>query len=96
MMGAMNRREFLTAGASGALASLLASSRVTADDLTIGQHRPAGRGDRDALYVPKGYKPDVAMPLWVVLHGAGGTAQSTAYTFPLADEFGVVIVSPDA
>jgi phospholipase/carboxylesterase len=98
MMGGMNRRECLAAGAGGALASLLAASRVTADDLTLGQHRlRLAEGDRDGLfYIPKGYKPEVAMPLWVVLHGAGGTAQSTAYTFPLADEFGVVIVSPDA
>ena len=94
----MNRREFMAAGASGAVASLVASSRAIADEPSIGQHPlKLAEGDRDGLYyVPRGYKPDVAMPLWVVLHGAGGTAYSTAYTFPLADEFGVIIVSPDA
>jgi phospholipase/carboxylesterase len=93
----MNRRAFLTVGAGGAI-SLLPGARATADDLTIGQHPlKLAEGDRDGLfYVPKGYAPGQALPLWVVLHGAGGTAQSTAYTFALADEFGVVIVSPDS
>lgn len=98
MMGGMHRREFLALGTAGALAPLLSSARATADDVAIGQHPlKLAEGDRDGFYyVPRGYKPDVAAPLWVVLHGAGGTSHSTAYTFPLADEFGVIVVAPDA
>jgi len=68
------------------------------DPHSAGQHRlELGEADRDGLfYVPRGIKPDAALPLWVVLHGAGGTAQSAAYTFPLADEFGVLILAPDS
>ena len=72
---------------------------ASADDpRNPGQHKlELGEADRDGLfYVPRGIKPDTALPLWVVLHGAGGTAQSTGYTFPLADEFGVLVVAPDS
>ena len=68
------------------------------DPVRTGQHRlDLGDSDRDGLfYVPRGYQSGVALPVWVVLHGAGGTAQSTAYVFPFADEFGVIVVAPDS
>ena len=31
-----------------------------------------------------------------MLHGFSGTAQSVARTFPLADEFGIIILAPDS
>jgi phospholipase/carboxylesterase len=53
--------------------------------------------DRDGfVYVPSSYKPDAAAPLLVMFHGAGNTAQSTAYAFPLADEFGILLLAPDS
>ena len=97
----MTRRTFVTA--LGASATWIGESRGRSladndDPVRPGQHRlELGESDRDGLfYVPRDYKSDVALPLWVVLHGAGGTAQSAAYVFPLADEFGALIMAPDS
>lgn len=95
----MNRRMFLRAGAAGAVGALLVPRAAAADDdLRPGEHAlKLGEADRDGLfYIPRGYRPDAAAPLWIVLHGAGGTAQSAAYSFPLADEFGVIVLAPDS
>src|ERR1700716_4278821 len=46
--------------------------------------------------IPRGYSPDNPAPLIVMLHGAGNTGRGVAYTFPLADEFGVVVLAPDS
>ena len=32
----------------------------------------------------------------VMLHGAGNTGRGVSYAFPLADEFGVVVLAPDS
>jgi predicted esterase len=89
-----SRRSFL-----GALAAIAGPHAGDRDDVVKpGPHRlEVGDRDRDGLlYVPKNYSPDTAYPLWVVLHGAGGTAHSTAYAFPFADEFGVLLLAPDS
>jgi phospholipase/carboxylesterase len=94
----MTRRAFLAAvGAAGASASLRAQE-ATPKDVAPGQHRlKLAEGDRDGLYyIPLTYKEDVRAPFWVVLHGAGGTAQSTQYMFALAEEFGVILLAPDS
>ena len=53
--------------------------------------------ERDGtLYVPKKYKPGVAMPLLMMLHGLNGTGQSARGMFPLAEEFGVIILAPES
>jgi phospholipase/carboxylesterase len=88
----VTRREFLAAAALTPAA--------------LGQGAPpAGPGqyplklgeDRDGLvYVPKGYTPETPLPLLLMLHGAGNTSLSVQYTFPLADELGVVILAPDS
>jgi phospholipase/carboxylesterase len=63
----------------------------------IGQ-QPLNLGsDRDGiLYVPRGYKPDVPTPLILMFHGAGGTGLGVNYTFPMADDHGVIILAPDS
>ena len=95
----MTRRSFVgVLGTTWAAAAHGSSSLDRDDPGQAGQHRlELGDADRDGLfYVPRGYTSDVARPLWVVLHGAGGTALSTAYMFPFADHFGVIVVAPDS
>ena len=53
---------------------------------------------RDAfLYVPKSYKPDVAAPLAVLLHGAGQEAHELFNPLQTyAEELGIVLVAPNS
>ena len=96
----ITRRGFLaTVGAAGACASLGAQqAQQLPRELIPGPHSlKVAEGDRDGLYfIPKDYQPGVRMPLFIVLHGAGGTAQGTQYMFPLADEFGAILIAPDS
>jgi predicted esterase len=99
----ITRRAFLAAlGVAGASVSPGAqeprSPEQEARDSAPGSHRlKLGEADRDGIYyIPRTYKPGVRAPLWVVLHGAGGTGQGTQYMFDLADEFGVVLLAPDS
>jgi phospholipase/carboxylesterase len=93
----MNRRSFL-AGTAAAIAGFPAIGRGQSAAITPGQHDlKLGDSDRDGvIYVPRGYTPDKPAPLIVMLHGAGNTGRGVAYTFPLADEFGIVILAPDS
>lgn len=53
---------------------------------------------RDGLfYVPTSYRPDVAAPLAVLLHGAGQDATEMVDPIrPLADETGLILLAPDS
>ena len=92
----MSRRTFLAAaGAAGALA--YARPARAADAVRIGQQPLKLGDDRDGLlYIPRGYKADVPAPLVLMLHGAGSTGLSVAYTFDRADEHGIIILAPDS
>ena len=60
---------------------------------------PLGLGDRrdGLLFVPPGYRPDRAMPLVVMLHGAGGDAPGALAPFVArAEELGLVLVAPES
>jgi phospholipase/carboxylesterase len=62
-----------------------------------GEHRlDLDRGRDGVLYVPRGFQPGARVPLAVMLHGAGGTADGMRFTFALADEFGVPVLAPDS
>ena len=65
--------------------------------VTPGQHSLDLGRDRDGwLVVPRGYSPDTATPLALMLHGAGGQAQRLAARFPMADELGVILLVPES
>ena len=72
----MNRRTFL-AGAAAALSRLPVVAGAQSTEITPGQHDlKLGDADRDGLlYIPRGYQPDDAAPLMVMLHGAGNTGR---------------------
>jgi len=90
----LSRRAFLTATAGTAFAR----AARAADPVRIGQQKlKLAEGDRDGLlYVPKNYKPDVATPLVLMFHGAGSSALNVAYTFPIADDLGFIVLAPDS
>jgi phospholipase/carboxylesterase len=48
------------------------------------------------LHVPAGYDPETPAPLLVWLHGGGGDASDAEGLFPIADEYGVVVLSLDS
>jgi phospholipase/carboxylesterase len=88
------RRQFL-AGIVGLLPAIQPARAPGA--ITPGEHELGLGSDRDGLlYVPQGYKPESAMPLVVMLHGAGGTGYSARTRFPLADELGFIMLAPDS
>jgi phospholipase/carboxylesterase len=91
-----SRRSFLRQ-ASALLGAAGLARRALADDLGPGQYPLGLDHERDGLlYLPRGYKAGVPMPLLTLFHGAGGTAQSVPYAFPMADRHGVIILAPDS
>ena len=92
----MTRRNFLaTSGAAVALG--YGRTAFAADPVRIGQQPLKLGSDRDGvLYVPKNYKADVATPMVLMFHGAGGTGMGVNYTFEVADELGIIVLAPDS
>jgi len=95
-MTKVTRRTFLAA--SGAAAALgFSVPAAAADAVRIGQQPLKLGSDRDGvLFVPKGYKPEVAAPLVLMFHGAGGTGLGVSYTFDVADDLGIIVLAPDS
>ena len=91
-----DRRTFL--GVLGGLVAAAAFGRdAGAQDRGPGVHPLGLEHERDGLlYVPRGYVAGTPTPLMVLFHGAGGTAQSVSYAFPMADSHGVIILAPDS
>jgi len=48
------------------------------------------------LYVPTQYTPDVAMPLFVALHGAGGASDAWTSYHARAEARGMILLAPDS
>lgn len=71
---------------------------VAGDDIPIGKSRLGiADGERDAtVYVPQRYKKGEPMPVLVMLHGFRSTAEAVRFTFPLAEEFGVIVLAPES
>jgi poly(3-hydroxybutyrate) depolymerase len=99
----MNRRAFLTISAAGAL-GLLRDPRDAAAQARSAPAVPYGSSrlgisddDRDGtLYIPKSYKPGVPVPVMMMLHGFAGSGDGVRGMFPLAEEFGVVMIAPES
>lgn len=92
----ITRRAFLLTAAA-TLAATHATTARAAEPLGPGQFPLGLDHERDGLlYLPSGYVPGTPSPLLVLFHGAGGTAQSVSYAFPMADAHGVIILAPDS
>lgn len=62
-----------------------------------GEHPLELGGDRDGLLiVPEQYRPTKALPLAVMLHGAGGSARRLASLLSIANSFGVLLLLPES
>jgi phospholipase/carboxylesterase len=55
-----------------------------------------GLGRDGLLYVPDSYSPDTPAPLFVALHGAGGSGSSWASYPARAEARGMVLLAPDS
>jgi phospholipase/carboxylesterase len=54
-------------------------------------------GTRDGLlYVPEGYSPETAAPLFIALHGAGGSASNWGSYYQRAEDRGVIFLATDS
>lgn len=102
----MNRRTFLSLGTAGVLGlagsprafAFQAPASTAGDDIPIGKSRLGIADDeRDGtVYVPASYKKGVPMPILVMLHGFRSTAEAVRYTFPLAEQYGVIVLAPES
>jgi phospholipase/carboxylesterase len=98
----MNRRSFLGIGMAGVVLGLsprrAAAKTQAQSEFKYGESRLGISDDeRDAtLYVPKSYKPGVDMPIVMMLHGFLGSGDGSRGLFPLAEEFGVIILAPES
>lgn len=56
-----------------------------------------GTGGRDGiLYVPAGYSPDTPAPLFIGLHGAGGSGANWSGFYPAAENRSMILLAPDS
>jgi poly(3-hydroxybutyrate) depolymerase len=70
----------------------------TSDEFKYGESR-LGISDTDrdgTLYVPRSYKPGTPMPVMMMLHGFMGSGDGIRGMFPLAEEFGVIMIAPES
>ena len=71
--------------------------RAPSAPISPGEHPLALGGDRDGLLiVPSQYRPTSAMPLAVMLHGAGGSARRLASLLSVAEAAGVLLLLPES
>ena len=67
--------------------------------LGLGGYRPVNLSVEwkdGCLYIPKAVEIGKPLPLLIWLHGGGGNAGSFRYMFPVAEEYGVVMLALDA
>src|SRR3954471_2726564 len=94
----LSSRARLAAGQNPPAAQTLDQLPVAGDDIPLGKSRLGiADGERDAtIYVPQSYKKGVPMPIVMMLHGFRSTAEAVRFAFPLAEEFGVIVLAPES
>ena len=87
-----------TPGDGAEVGRLLARPGRPAGSASPGLQLLSLEAGRDGLlYVPAGYQADRAVPLVLMLHGAGGAAWGGLDPFlPLADAAGLILLAPDS
>jgi predicted esterase len=81
----------------GSAPKLQARPGVPTTTPTLGLSQLGLGTNRDGLlYVPQSYTPDTPTPLFVALHGAGGTAGTWESYFDRAEERGMILLAPDS
>src|SRR5512141_33561 len=90
----LTRGARLFAGQNPPPAQSLDQIPVAGDDIPLGKSRLGiADGERDGtVYVPQSYRKGTPMPILMMLHGFRSTAEAVRYTFPLAEEFGVIVL----
>ena len=107
----LTRRAFFAAGA-GAIAAgaagIVQGTRGGDSLLRVRPHKPTTSvppgvhplelgGNRDGLLiVPRQYRPTIAAPLALMLHGAGGHARRFSTLLTVADAHGVLLLIPES
>ncbi len=76
---------------------LTARPGIPTATVTTGSSRLGLGADRDGmLYVPLSYSPDTPIPLFVALHGAGGSGSDWQSYADRAEARGFVLLAPDS
>ena len=97
----MQRRDFLksaTIGALGVASTALARKTGRQQrEIPYGENPLHLSDERDGtVYIPRSYKDGTPMPLVVMLHGLSGGAERVRFMQPFADQFGLIVVAPEA
>jgi phospholipase/carboxylesterase len=85
------------AGAQSTEGRLTARPAARADSAILGERYITSSSGEGYSYVPSSYRPTVAAPVCVLLHGAGGNAQRFIRRFEsVADSAGVILLAPQS
>ena len=87
------------AGRAGQVADSRLRARPSTPTIAIGsgEHRLNLSAGRDGvLYVPRSITSQSSVPLLIMLHGAGQSTRTVTFTFPIAEELGIVVLALDS
>lgn len=84
-------------GPESGLSRLSARPGTPSEAHTLGLSQLGLGGARDGvLYIPESYSPEVAAPLFVALHGAGGAGDNWASYYARSEARGMILLAPDS
>ena len=94
---ALTAADAVAQSAEGRLSARPTRASALPDTAIYGERYISSPSGDGYSYVPRSYRPSVAAPLCVVLHGAGGNAERFIRRFErLADSAGIILVSPQS